>query len=270
MSIAALAMYDWPEVQWANDALWAFIAARLGEAGIAAPSALDRSRSYSAPWLDSALLLAQTCGYPYATELRGKVQLVGTPCYRAPGCQRADYSSALIASRASGIGSPGEMGNACAAINSLESQSGHWALRAALAATPGAVPPARAVFTGGHRESLRAVAAGLADVAAIDAVCWALAARHEAEAVAAVRVFGWSPPAPGLPLITALATPEPTLAALRRALRECISEPSLLLSRDALMLENFAERPEADYDRILGLKRAALGLAFPALEYRVQ
>jgi len=266
VSIAALAMYDWPEVQWANDALWSFAGARLRAAGIAAPGTLDRSRSYSAPWLDPALLLAQTCGYPFATRLRGMVQLVGTPCYRAPGCQGADYASVLIASRASGVASLAELRNACAAINSPDSQSGYWALRAAIAATPGAAPPARAVLTGGHRDSLRAVAARRADVAAIDAICWALAARHEADAVAAVRVIGWSPPAPGLPMITALATPAPTLAALRQALREAITEPSLKPAREALFLERFAELPEADYDRILDLKRQAGHAPLPLLD----
>lgn len=266
MSTAALAMHDWPEVQWANDALWAFIAARLEGAGIAAPERLDRSQSYSAPWRDPELLLAQTCGYPFATALRGTVRLVGTPCYGAPGCQGADYSSVIITSRASGIGSLGGLRHACAAINALESQSGYWALRSAIAATPGAVPPMCALVTGGHRESLRAVAAERAGVAAIDAVSWALAARHEREAVAAVRVIGASPAAPGLPLISSLATPQQILATLRQALSDAITEPSLGQAREALLLSDFAVLPEATYDRILELSRAALALPFPVLE----
>ena len=77
---AALAMYDWPEVAAQNDAVWDFVRARLADQGIEAPLKLDRGLRYTQPWLRPDLLLAQTCGFPFATELRGHVQLVATPC----------------------------------------------------------------------------------------------------------------------------------------------------------------------------------------------
>jgi hypothetical protein len=43
------------------------------------------------------LLLAQTCGYPYVTLLRGQVTLVATPCFDFPGCAGSDYSSVIVA-----------------------------------------------------------------------------------------------------------------------------------------------------------------------------
>jgi ABC-type phosphate/phosphonate transport system substrate-binding protein len=49
------------------------------------------------------------------------------------------------------------------------------------------------VETGGHRQSVQAVADGRADVAAIDAVCWALAGRHEDAAVEKLRVINRTP-----------------------------------------------------------------------------
>ena len=42
--VASLPMYDWPEVQWAHDALWAALAMRLRAHGIEAPDRLDRDR----------------------------------------------------------------------------------------------------------------------------------------------------------------------------------------------------------------------------------
>lgn len=264
-AIAALAMYDWPEVAAANDALWEFLAARLRQAGIAAPTRLDRTLRHDQPWRLRHLLLAQTCGYPFVTQLRDKVQLVATPCYSAPGCAGADYCSVIVASRRSGIGSLAEIGATTAAVNSEQSQSGYWALRAALAATPGAQPPARAVLSGGHRQSLRMLAQAVAEVAAIDAVCWALAQRHEPDAVARVRIIARSPAAPGLPLITALTTPEPVMMALREAFQAVATEPSLAGPRAALLLAGFEPLPDGAYDRILELKRLALTLPFPAL-----
>ena len=266
MAIASLVMYDWPEVAAANDALWTFVAGRLKSQGIEAPAWLDRTRRYDELWLSPDLLLAQTCGYPFATHLRGKVQLLGTPCYGAPGCDGANYCSVVIASRSSGIASLAEIVEATAAINSEHSQSGYWALRAAIAATPDGRPPSRAILTGGHRDSLRLVATGKADVAAIDAVAWALAGRFEPEALATVRVIASSPSATGLPVISALGTPDATVAALREALAAAIAAPALASARAALFLTGFEQLAESAYDGVLELKRLALTLPFPPLE----
>ena len=172
----------------------------------------------------------------------------------------------VIASRASGIASLAGLGQAAAAINSGQSQSGHWALRAAIAAAPGGVAPVSAMVSGGHRQSLRMVAAGAADVAAIDAVCWALAERHEPEAVAKVRVIARSPAAPGLPLITARTTSDATLSALRDALMAAVTETTLAEAREALFLTGFAALEDSAYDRILDLKQQALSIPFPPLQ----
>jgi ABC-type phosphate/phosphonate transport system substrate-binding protein len=49
------------------------------------------------------------------------------------------------------------------------------------------------------------VAGGAADIAAIDAVAWALFAEHEPEAFEALEVMGWTRSMPALPFITAPA-----------------------------------------------------------------
>ena len=108
--VAALAMYDWPEVAPANDALWSFLAGRLRQAGIAAPERLDRSLGYTEPWLSPRLLMAQTCGYPYATELAGRVRLVGTPGYDVEGCTGATYSSVIVTNGQCGVSGLADLG----------------------------------------------------------------------------------------------------------------------------------------------------------------
>ena len=72
------------------------------------------------------------------------------------------------------------------------------------------------IVSGGHRLSVRAVAEGRADVAAIDCLSWALAQRHE-PAAKDLRVVGWTAMRRGLPFITARTTAAPVLAALRAA-----------------------------------------------------
>ncbi len=264
--IAALAMYDWPEVSAANDALWAFLHHYLAGRGIDAPGSLLHDRPYHEPWRSPDLLLAQTCGYPYATELRTHVQLVATPAYAAEGCQGTDYCSLIIAGRASGIQSLAGIGAATAAVNSAHSHSGYWAFRAAIARDPAAPPPRRAVLSGGHRQSLALVADGTAGLASIDAVCWALALRHQPDAAAEVRIIARSPMAPGLPLICAASISRRTVGALRDGLQAMMRDPALAPARDRLLLSGLDVLPDTAYDRILELRDLALAKPFPGLE----
>ena len=86
--VASLPMYDWPEVAWANDALWAAIAERLDASRHR--RAARRSTGRAHPMRSGAIpgcVLSQTCGYPFSTRLRGMVRLVGTPIYDVPGCE---------------------------------------------------------------------------------------------------------------------------------------------------------------------------------------
>ena len=79
--IAALQMYDWPEMRAATDGWWAGIARHLG---VDIP--LSRPDDFTRPWFSHELLLAQTCGYPFTHALKGQVSYVATPHYDAEGC----------------------------------------------------------------------------------------------------------------------------------------------------------------------------------------
>ena len=59
------------------------------------------------------------------------------------------------------------------------------------------------IESGSHRRSLRMVATGQADIAAIDCITLAHLRQHDPALVNAVRILTWSPAAPSLPLITA-------------------------------------------------------------------
>jgi ABC-type phosphate/phosphonate transport system substrate-binding protein len=60
---------------------------------------------------------------------------------------------------------------------------------------------AEVVLTGAHRASALAVAHGGADIAAIDAVAWALFGEIEPAARARLAVLGWTEEMPALPFI---------------------------------------------------------------------
>jgi len=92
--IASLGMYDRPETMAANDRLWALVRDGLRARGIAAPEALTRGAgAYWQAWEDPALVLSQTCGFPYRAKLHGKVTLVASPDYGLQGCPPGYYCS---------------------------------------------------------------------------------------------------------------------------------------------------------------------------------
>lgn len=267
--LAALQMYDWPEIRPHTDSFWALIRVQFGARGIASPRRLSRPRDYMAPWSDPRLLLAQTCGFPYATRLRGRVRLVGTPCYAAEGCRGPHYSSAIVVAAGSRIRTLADLEGATAVVNSPLSQSGYWALRAALAQAPGRPPRvARAIATGSHRSSMRTVAGGEGDVAAIDCVSWALAVRHEPETARRLRVIDRSPEAPGLPFVTAASGPD-RVGALAEAIEAAIEQLRVSTAGEVLMLTGLARLGDADYDRIIELKELGASIPFPETELPV-
>ena len=190
-------------------------------------------------WLHPALLFAQTCWGPMELGLSKHVQVVGQPSYDAcEGGQGELYSSALVMRAGEGleVRSPAD-GRALVphdlirgkrfTFNSLDSMSGIIALTRDLQAAGEDLDFfSTRSESGGHRDSIVAVAEGKADVAAIDCGSWALAQRFE-PAAQAVKVVGWTGRRKGLPFITAATTPEKTVRAMREALAGLAEQPRI-------------------------------------------
>ena len=207
--IAALPMYDRPELRAETDALWAALRDALRARGIAAPEALTRDRDPWEIWQSPDLLFAQTCGLPFRARLHDTVTLVATPDYALPGCPPGHYISVIIARDATIPARPR------LAVNDALSQSGWAALQDWLTAR--AIPPGPVTFSGAHAASARAVAEGEADLAAIDAQTWRLLTRA-GEADPALEIAR-TDPTPALPYVTAARNdPAPIREALAEAL----------------------------------------------------
>ncbi len=209
--IAALPMYDLPEIAPATDRLWAGIRDRLRTAGIGdAPGTLSRDADADLmdQWLRPDLLLSQTCGLPWRAHLHGRVALVGTPDYGLPGCPPGFYRSVFVARADDPRATLADFAGARLAFNSGGSQSG-WAAPVAHLTAAG-IPFLAGPETGAHRASARAVAAGAADFAALDAVTFALLAGRE-PAITQLKVAGETEPTPGLPMIAAAGSDANTL-----------------------------------------------------------
>lgn len=200
--IASLPMYDAVDCRAANDRYWAGIRDGLRSVGVAAPDALTRGMpDFMAHWQRADLVLSQTCGYPFRAVLQGKVTLIGTPDFGLEGCPPGYYQSVFLVRSGDARDGVAAFKDARFAYNDAMSQSG-WAAPQTHAAGLGfqfkPVEP-----TGGHALSARAVVEGRADIAALDAVTWALLQRNETS-MAGLRVVGRTEPTPCLPYIAAL------------------------------------------------------------------
>lgn len=267
MLIAALPMYDLPELQPATNALWAAIATRLRDDGVIdVPHQLTRGAPLDELWASPDLLLGQTCGYPLVTRLQGRVTLVATPCYGAPGCAGSSYRSAIVVRRDDPAAKLEDLRRRRCAVNEPTSNSGMNLLRAAIAplASGGAYFD-QVLLTGAHVASVEAIRDNAADVAAIDCVTWAHLQRLRPALTHGLRVLAWTAASPGLPLITSNRTEPGVTAALRRALGEVAQDPSLSPMRAELMLTGFEILPPDRYDSISQVEQAAIALGYPAL-----
>ena len=259
--VAALPMYgaDRPALA----AWWQALGGALRDEGVArVPAALDWPDGLAAHWRDPRLLLSQTCGYPLVTGLEASVQIVGAFRYTAPGCTGTAYRSELMV-RDGEEGPLEAFRGRVAAINSLDSHSGCNALRGVVAplAVDGRFFGAWRV-SGSHRESLAMLQHGTADIAAIDCISLAMLRRCEPERVAGLRAVASTPPAPGLPLVTAASTPDADLEALRRALASVCADPALAVLRQRLFIGGFEVVPASTWQVVDEVRRRAAGVAW--------
>lgn len=264
--VAALPMYDDPGVARANDALWRRVAAALRERGIDAPAELTRGSELMRLWRDPGLIFAQTCGYPLMTALRDDVVVLATPEYLFAGCNGADHRSFIIRAAGDPRRTLAEFHGAVAAINASDSNTGMNLFRATIAPIAGKAPFfSKVATTGSHAASLEAVAAGRADLAAIDCVTFGLLARLRPEVVERVAIVVESPPSPCLPFVASARLPEATVVAVREALFAALADPLLAESRAALGLKGARVLPAHAYDRVLALEREAQAQSYPTL-----
>ncbi|WP_350333700.1 phosphate/phosphite/phosphonate ABC transporter substrate-binding protein [Coralliovum pocilloporae] len=254
--IGAYAMYAWPEVADEVQAFWSELAERCRGAGLAFPAQPSNRADVSAVWRDPKMILSQTCGYPYTMLYRDELQLVATPHYVVPGCDGPAYRSVLLQRDDDTRGILGAFRGSVAAMNDRHSQSGMNAFFGTLV-REGQEGPffERIIWSGGHRQSMRLVAEGQADLCACDAVCWQLLQDVEPETARKLKPLTWSGSVPGLPFVTSKKTDSETLAALRRALAECLAEGQWAQSR--LYLSDVTVLQEADYDVIPAMSENA-------------
>ena len=264
--LASLPMYDLEPLKDATDAWWQALAKAFRERGLdAVPALLDRGDRYE-HWLSRDLLFSQTCGWPLVNNVAGRLRLLATPLYDAPGCDGSDYCSLVLVRRTSPVGNLEDLRGQRVAVNGPDSHSGYNALRATFAplASAGAFFGEVRV-SGSHQSSLAMVTQGVADVCAVDCVSFALMQDTMPAAAAGVRVLATTLRAPALPYVTSAHRGDDEVTALRDGLLAAASDPAFDSVRRRLRLNGFAILPLKAYDRIDALDALALEHGYPSI-----
>lgn len=238
--VASLPMYDFPELREAHGRYWAAVRDNLRNTGVNAPDGLSADGESFSCWTAANLVLSQTCGLPFARDLCGRVQLLGTPDYGVEDCPPGYYNSAIVVQVDDERETLADFANARFAVNSTDSQSGFNALFKALEAAGGwlRVPQ----MTGSHEKSALSVSEGHVDAAAIDAITFRHLRRYR-RWTDKLRVLTYTPPTPGLPYICSLDAPRETILQAVRESIEALSRED----REALLLCGIVDIPAARY-----------------------
>lgn len=243
-------MYDLPELADANDALFKAFELLASDEGVAL----------------AAGTITQICGYPLQTSERGRFELLGTPCYNVRGCDGPTHRSFIVVSTASTAKTIADLHGASFAVNDMNSNTGMNLPRYEFAKFAEGKPFFDEVLvTGSHRASMKAVASGLADAAAIDCVTFGLHAVYDPAALADLRILVSTSVSPAIPFVTSRETAGPAVSGMRRALLTFSTRSDFAPLRKALRIERIEAPVEAAYDVLLRYRAEAVALGYPSL-----
>ena len=250
-----------------TQALWQAVQSLLAERGVTVtgdPPTADPEDLLD-HWRQPTLLLSQTCGYPLLTQLRGQVQLVGRPHYEWPDSHGGEHCSVIVSRDADPRRDLGAFAGSRGVINDQHSNSGMNLLRHRLAPLQrGGRFFASVAVSGAHRQSLRWVREGWADLAAIDSVTYAYLARYAPAEVAGLRIVARTASSPTLPYITALSAGRDGAGQIRQAMNTALEQlPEVALT---LGLREVLPASEADYQMVLDYRQEAAEFGYDVLQ----
>jgi ABC-type phosphate/phosphonate transport system substrate-binding protein len=246
--IASLPMYDLPEIKASTDVYWQRLAESFADHGLGhtLPQQLTRESDPHLDWLRPEMIFSQTCGLPYVRDLRRQVTLLGSAAYDID-CAPGSYFSVVIVREDDLSEDIADYASKRLAFNDRRSQSGFAAYFSLLNEQNIAGLPTEMIESGAHLRSIEMVAEGKADIAAIDAVTYALALRHR-DSARRVKVIANTEVTPSLPYISSLAFANRKAEIVNAIIQTMAAFPETV--RNDLLITGFNERVDADYDGI--------------------
>jgi ABC-type phosphate/phosphonate transport system substrate-binding protein len=202
------------------------------------------------------------CGLPYVRLAQVVEPLAAPVLSGARYGGRPVYYSDVIVQTGSGAGSFADLRGRSFAFNERDSHSGCGVVLHRLAAHGQSDRFfGETQVSGSHRESIRRVAAGEVDAAAIDSQVLAVELREQPDLRERVKTIDALGPSTIQPVVVARRLPEDVRAELRAALVSLRDEPAMAFAG----VERFATVGDADYDDIRAMVAACddAGLTAP-------
>ena len=167
------------------------------------------------------------CGITFATAPEGRYRYLATMVADSSELPAGYYDSLLVTSAKSGLPSPSDFDPAQhrAVINETGSFSGNLTFAAYMQATHG-ISLGEVVRSGAHLKSIAMVAAGEADLAAIDRISFSLARHAVPQDVDGVAVIGRTASHPGIAFVADAGLPDPVVRKLRATILEFRDDPA--------------------------------------------
>lgn len=237
-------MYPFAHLRDSYDTFWSVLRSHL-PGSIDAPSSLAWEVDPAAAWDSPDLVMGQTCAWPLAT-MQPHLTAIGSFDVVAPFAADGRYRSVLVASKPLGIDHWRADPSTVVARNGDDSLSGWISMQWAW----GGVPE-RVITTGGHVASMRAVAAGKAHVASIDALSFEFMAESEPTTVGNLHIVGHGPMTPSLPLAANRAVA--LVDEFRGAIAATVCDPRASLACARLRIRGFVPFDDADYQMVRSL-----------------
>jgi ABC-type phosphate/phosphonate transport system substrate-binding protein len=267
MQQASLPMYNLPEMQAGNAAIWRAIrteAERLGVMGL--PAALDFARKPVPARIEPDTIFTQVCGWPLQTIYAGQAMVLGVPAYDAPHCAGPTHAGVFVVRRDAPFSSVADLRGCDFVFNSIHSNSGMNLPRRVIAELADGRPFFGSIVeTFSQPINLERVARGEADATCVDCVTFAFFARHRPTAAEQLRILATTPPTPAIPYVTTTATDPAIRAALAQALRRVAIEPEWAPVRAAMLLLDVMPPDHVDYQIPCRYADEAAALGYPRL-----
>lgn len=204
--------------------------------------------------------VGQVCGITLATAPMRRFHYLATPVMDDDPVPEGYYNSLIITPREGGITALKDFDPAQhrAVINEPGSFSGAITFAAHLRQTA-AHTLENPLLSGGHLASVGMIAAGRAQLAAIDRVSFALASAAHPDNVAAVRVIDETAFYPGLPFVADGALSPQTVERLRCRLLAFRTQPAWREMATVLRLRDMTVLNATDYDIMARVGMSAAG-----------
>jgi ABC-type phosphate/phosphonate transport system substrate-binding protein len=265
---ASLPMYNLPEMQAANAALWTAIRTELQRRGVdGVPCALDFARPPVPGEIGRDVLFTQVCGYPLQTIFGGQATLLGAPLYAVEHCHGPSHAGVFVVHRASGFGQLADLRGHRFVFNSRHSNSGMNLPRRAIADLANGQAPffGSVVETHSQPGNIERVARGEADATCVDCVTYAFFCRYRPHLAAHTRILATTRSTPSIPFVTSSATPDHLKACLKLALGAVARAPEWADARAGLLLRDIAAVTIESYRSQLQDEREAAALGYAEL-----